>query len=369
MKDLHWLRTHGVQLLFSGALAVVGGLLFAWIRLPIPWLLGPMTMVFIGSRLFKTVKPYWSAPMRDTGMIIVGYVLGLSFTLETFRQIGKQLPSMILLTALLLICSFLIAWLVAKWSGLHFPTVLMGSIPGGLSQMIALAGELKGMDLTIITFFQISRIVMILFFVPLLVFSPLFGTTPHHVLAGAGATADWGALFPHIWVYAVACTGCALLWKKLRWPTAFLLGPMVAAIALHLSGFSGPALPPALVSLSQLLIGGYLGLMLKPENLQNKLKIALLALSSGITLLLCSLALTLLLTRLHAIPLATSFLSLSPGGMDQMGIIAKEVDADLSFVTCYQLFRTLFIFIAIPPVLRAFFRATTRVRSSGTKNA
>lgn len=350
-----------VQLLYSGVLAVIGGYLFQWIHCPIPWLLGPMVAVFAGSRLSKKVKPYWSGSLRDTGMIIVGYMLGLSFTLETFAQIGKQLPSMVLLTALLLVCSCLIAWLVAKFSGLDFPTVLMGSIPGGLSQIIALAEELKGTDLTVITFLQISRVIMIVFFVPLLIFSPLFGSLHHSLpIAGSTAAASWSGLFPHIMVYAVVCTGFALLWKKIKFPTAFLLGPMVATIVLHLSGFSGPTLPPSLVNISQLLIGGYLGLMLKPENLNNKVKIMVLALLSGAALLTCSIGLSLLLAFMHAVPLSTSFLSLSPGGMDQMGIIAKEVNADLSFVTCYQLFRTLFIFLVVPPVLKALFKARLR---------
>jgi membrane AbrB-like protein len=366
MNDLRWFHMKWVQLPFSGVLAVIGGFLFQWIHCPIPWLLGPMIVVFIGSRLSKTIKPVWPGPMRDTGMAIIGYLLGLSFTLETFKEIGKQLPSMILLTALLLVCTYLIAWSGAKLTGLDFPTVLLGSIPGGLTQMVALAQEVKGIDLTVVTFLQISRIIMILFFVPLLIFSPLFGTSLHHSLTAtaSAATVSWGGLFPHILVYAVVCTGFALLWKKIKFPTAFLLGPMVATIALHLSGFSGLALPSSLVSFSQLLIGGYLGLMLKPENLKNKFKIILLALLSGMALLGCSVVLSLLLTQLHAIPMSTSFLSLSPGGMDQMGIIAKEVNADLSFVSCYQLFRTLFIFLAVPPVLKVLFKAMLRRQTS-----
>jgi membrane AbrB-like protein len=363
---MKWVEMKWVNLLFSGILAVIGGFLFQWIHFPIPWLLGPMIVVFIGSKLSRTIKPVWPGPMRDTGMMIIGYLLGLSFTLETFKEIGKQLPSMILLTTSLLICTYLIAWFGAKLSGLDFPTVLLGSIPGGLTQMVALAQELKGIDLTVVTFLQVSRIIMIIFIVPLLIFSPLFGTSLHHLLPGASSAlaASWGGLFPHILVYAVLCTSFALLWKKIKLPTAFLLGPMVATIALHLSGFSGPALPSSLVSISQLLIGGYLGLMLKPENLKNKFKMVLLALLSGIALLTCSVVLSLLLTKLHAVPLSTSLLSLSPGAMDQMGIIAKEVNADLSFVSCYQLFRTLFIFLVVPSVLKALFKATLRRQPS-----
>ncbi|NRG45353.1 AbrB family transcriptional regulator, partial [Bacillus sp. CRN 9] len=61
---------------------------------------------------------------------------------------------------------------------------------------------------------------------------------------------------------------------------------------------------------------------------------------------------------------ATSFLSLSPGGMDQMAIIAHEVGADLSVITGYQLFRLFFIFFAVPPLLKWVFKTTSKVSRS-----
>lgn len=350
-----------MRLLITALTAVIGGFLFQWLDTPIPWLLGPMVTVFAYARLFGSVGPYWPNSLRDSGIVIVGYMLGLSFTWETFREIGEQLPTMALLTVLLLVGTFVIAALVAKLSGLPLPTVLIGSVPGGLSQMVALADELPGVELTVVTFLQVSRLMMIIFCVPLLIFSPVIGASATHsaadFIAGASAAASWSGLFPHILVYAAACIGCALLWKKIRFPTAFLLGPMIATIGLHLSGYAGPALPQELVNLSQLLIGGYLGLMLKPEKLENKLKLTLLAILSGVLLILCAVGLSVLLTRLHAVPLSTSLLGLAPGGMDQMGIIAQEVGADLTFVVCYQLFRMLFIFLAVPPVLKLIFRS------------
>jgi uncharacterized membrane protein AbrB (regulator of aidB expression) len=51
--------------------------------------------------------------------------------------------------------------------------------------------------------------------------------------------------------------------------------------------------------------------------------------------------------------------------MDQMALIAKEVDADITVIMCYQLFRTLFIFIVVPYLLRYIFR--TRIQESKVK--
>ncbi|MFJ5622641.1 AbrB family transcriptional regulator [Peribacillus loiseleuriae] len=358
MKNHYMTENKWVQFLITSIIAILGALIFQLIHMPIPWLLGSMIFVLIGSKSLKIIKPFWPGSVRNIGMGIIGYTIGLSFTMSTVKQIGQQFPSMVLLTVLLLFCTSIIALFISRLSGIPFPTVLMGSIPGGLSQMIPLAEEIKGIDLTVVTFLQVSRLMMIIFFVPMLIFSPLFDIQSNDSIMSSiqTRTAGWGELFPHILVFAVVCTIFALLGKKIKFPTAFLLGPMIATIILNLSGFHGPALPSVFLNCSQLLIGGYIGLLLKPEDLQNKFKIALLAFMSGVVLIACSIGLSLLLTKLHTVTLMTAFLSLSPGGMDQMAIIAKEVNADLSVVICYQLFRTLFIFLVVPSLLKGIFK-------------
>ncbi|WP_339323854.1 AbrB family transcriptional regulator [Paenibacillus sp. FSL W8-0194] len=360
------MSANGFRLLYTLVLGIIGGFAFKWIHMPVPWLLGPMIVTLIASKAIRRIKPVCPTAVRNSGMIIVGYTIGLAFTAETLRQIGRQLPSMVLLTVLLLLGSLAIAALVSKLSGVPFPTVLMGSIPGGLTQMVSLADDIEGIDITVVTFLQVSRLMMIIFFVPLLVFSPFFGGTGGRETAAAthaASSAGWDGLFPHVIGFAVLCTLFAVVGQRIKFPTAYLLGPMIATVLLQLSGYAGHALPAVVLNASQLVIGVYVGMLLKPEQLGNKLRIIVLAAFSGVLLILCSIGLSLLFTRLHAVSFVTAFLGLAPGGMDQMGIIGKEAGADLSVVICYQLFRTLFIFLAVPPLLKAIFRSMLRKRS------
>jgi uncharacterized membrane protein AbrB (regulator of aidB expression) len=68
----------------------------------------------------------------------------------------------------------------------------------------------------------------------------------------------------------------------------------------------------------------------------------------------------LLLISYYPLSPSTGFLALAPGGMDQMGILAHVVHADLSMVTGYQLFRLFFIYFAVPPILRLLFKVGMR---------
>ncbi|GFN32868.1 ammonia monooxygenase [Paenibacillus curdlanolyticus] len=316
----------------------------------------------------RTIQPSWPKQLRDAALIVLGYSVGLSFTTETLYQMGHQLPTMVMATLLLLLLCVLIASIIAKLSGLSFPTVLMGSIPGGLTQMVVLAEETKGIDLTIVTFLQVSRLLMIIFCVPAIVFSPLLGADrPASAASDAvsGISAGWSELDGSILLFAIICTAAALLADKIRFPSAFLLGPMTSTAILHLSGVNSPALPMEVLDAAQYLIGTYVGLLLKPEQIQNKRRVMTLALLSGMTLIAGAFGLSMLLTKLHDMSSATSFLSLAPGGMDQMGLIANEINADISIVTVYQIFRTWFIYFAVPPLLRITFQALEKRQQKG----
>lgn len=340
------------RFLVTLALALAGGGIFTVIHAPLPWLLGPMAFAFLGARVLKKykMKPLWPGYLRNSAMIAIGYSMGLSITAKTLAEIGKQLPTMVLMTVLLMLFCLLIGWTVSKLSGQPLPTALMGSIPGGLSQMIILAEDTPGIDLTIVTFMQVSRLMMIIFCVPMLIFSPLFGGT--HSAVAAAASAPWSGLLPDVLPYVAICIAAAFLAAKIRFPAAFLLGPMIATAAVHLAGLSAPALPGACLQAAQLLMGTYVGLLLHPETLTNKARTISLAILSGLVLIAGSLGLSALLTRLHDVTPATAFLSMAPGGMDQMGIMAKEIHADVAIITCYQLFRTWFILFAVTPLLR-----------------
>jgi hypothetical protein len=335
-------------------LAVAGGGAFTAIHSPLPWLLGPMIAVFLGARLIRGARLHWPGSLRNAAMIIIGYTFGMSLTPAALADMGKQLPTMVLMTVLLMLFSALIAFAVARIMGDPLATVLLGSVPGGLTQVLLLAEEAEGVDLTIVTFMQVSRLMLIVFCVPLLIFSPLFGGV-HSADASAaagGAGGAWADLFPNLLLFAAVSVAAAFLAQKIRLPTAFLLGPMIATAAIHLSGVHGPALPAPLMNAAQLMIGGYVGLLLYPENLEHKVRTIGLAILSGLALIAGSLGFSALLREIHPISAATSFLSLAPGGMDQMGVIAKEVHGDLAIVSCYQLFRIWFIYFAVTPLIR-----------------
>ncbi|MDF1995842.1 AbrB family transcriptional regulator [Peribacillus frigoritolerans] len=354
---------------FSAALltAFIGGGLFSLIRFPIPWLLGPMTALLIASR-FKNVKLIWPVSMRNTGLIIVGYSIGISFTKSSLSDMISHLPSMLILTTLIVLVCACSAFVMSKYSDIDYPTSLTSSIPGGLSQIVVFAEEMKGIDITTVTFFHVTRVIMVVFLVPLLIISPLFevNRTNDSSKIMDNVIPEWSDLFPLIFLFALICFVAARIGKIFKLPAPYFLGPVIVTAAIGLLGLQGPPLPLSLLDISQFMVGGYIGLLLKPEQLDNKRKTLLLALMNGLILICATMFFSFLLTKYYDLSAITGFLSLAPGGMDQMGIIAQEVNVDVSTVTSYQLFRMAFIYAAVPPLLKLVLKLSLRKKDKNS---
>lgn len=339
-------------------IAILGGLLFKLVHIPVPWLLGPMVTMVIVTNTMKR-QFVWHVSIRNIGMMMIGYVIGLSMTASALKDMVKQLPSMVLMTLLLLLLSAGIAYVISKVSNQDYNTSLLASMPGGLTQIIILAEETEGINLAIVTVTQVMRLMLIVIAMPLLVLLPIFGSGSDGVSTTL-QTEPSVSLFPNIIVFAVVGIVLTVIGVKIKFPTAHLLAPMLGTMVLQVSGVEGPELPGLLTNIAQLMIGTHIGLMLNANQLPGKARTISLAFISGIMLVFGSVLLSFLLTKLHPISSATGLLSMAPGGMDKMSIIAHAIGADLSTVSGYQVFRTLVIFFALPPFIKWFFSYTEK---------
>ncbi|GIN58243.1 AbrB family transcriptional regulator [Lederbergia ruris] len=363
MKEskIHQIR----KIILTLLIAIIGGVVFHFLHIPVPWLLGPMISIFLAINLLQW-RLKWPSSIRNSGMIIVGYTMGLSMTSSALLEMGRQLPYMLLLTVLLLLFCSMIAYIVSKISDSDYQTALLASIPGGLSQVLILAEETKGVNLGVVTLTQVIRLMMIIIATPLIVMLPIFQETGKREQTAVDSalsiatSASWEQLFPNLLLFAIVSVGMAFICIKIKMPTAYLIGPAIGTAVLQAFGIEGLHLPPSLINLAQLMIGTYVGLLLQPNDMPHKFKTLWIALGSGLMLVIGGIGLGWLLTVIQPVSKATGLLSLAPGGMDQMGIIAHAIHADLYIVSGYQLFRTFFIFFAVPPFVKWLFKRMDR---------
>lgn len=331
-------------------IALVGAYTFSLLHIPIPWMLGPLVFVLVSQFFIRELK--WPKPFRNIGLIIVGITIGEAFVVELFVQpeIWELSIYLLGLNIALLCFSFCMSYVMRKWTGQSFMNSVVCSIPGGLSHIVTFAEEQKNIDLAVVTYFHVVRVLAVIIVIPFMI-------SPHSV---AAAPIPWQLEQLPALVVLIVCSALFVpIARKLHMPTPQILGPVLFVIALKVFHIELPLLPTNLQQLAQLLIGAYIGLLLKPPMLKLSPRLLAAGVVSAAVLLLATYSGALLLMQQLDFSFATAFLSTAPGGLDQMGILAAAVGANISLVTLFQLARILFIFFVAMPIVQQLNRKYT----------
>lgn len=325
-------------------LALIGGYIFHLLHIPIPWMLGPIVVIVMAQFVYKGPLK-WTPLTIDIGVVIVGTAIGVQFNVSLFNNIGSILFYMIVLNIILIASSIGVSYLIAKWIKVPVKSVILGTIPGGLGQIIVFAEEEKVSDLGVISYFQVIRLLLVVVVVPFIVAGQVM--SKHETVAPM--TSSLLFLIALSWV-------CARVSQKLHIPVAYFITPIIVIIALQLATpIAMPPVPSYVMAIAQLLIGAHIGLMLKPDMIKLPVRILVAGIVSAFALIILTLGSSFLMLFAMNTTFATSFLSTAPGGLDQMVLLANAIKADVSLVSMFQTFRLLFIFLLILPLLKLFY--------------
>jgi len=328
-------------------LACLGGFLFFLIHSPLPWTLGPLVITLLWKTLRKK-SVHWPKSIRNTGLIFLGYAMGCPFSIQVGHQILEQLPGMLMATFATMSISLLVGWFTSRHTGVGIINGLVGSVPGGLSQMAVICEEIEGADVAVVTLMQITRVITVVFIVPTLAIYGLSEhSTPTPLFAGT-APIDFAAFFPFVMV----CMITPQIAKILKVPTPYLMGPVLGTISLIIGGYDAPHLPQYVTALAQIVIGIRMGADITFDGLENWKSIVLYTFGGVLLVISLSLAVDYMLTKFYSISFLTAFIGTAPGGITEMGLTAMTVHADVSLVIAYQLFRLLSLLIIGIPAIR-----------------
>jgi len=163
-------------------------------------------------------------------------------------------------------------------------------------------------------------------------------------LAQLAPPVQWGLL-------AISSTLLAAAFKWVGLPAAFLLGPMIAGIAI---GANGGTIRVALSPyyLAQAIVGCLIARAITPTILMTFLAHGLLFLTFIAAVIVASSALGWLLSRGGALPGSTAIWGSSPGAASAMMIMAEAYGADAQTVALMQYLRVVFVAAAASLIAR-----------------
>ena len=324
------------------------GVVFDWIGIFLPWLLGPMVSLLL-LRQYTKIQFEWPKLLRQIGLIFLGIQIGSSFTKASIVLMWSDFPLMVLITLSIVGVALLLSLLFMKMSGETIATSVLGSLPGGLAQMVLLSEEVTSANSTVVTLMQTFRIFVVVTVVPFLTAWIPQGTHLNDVSLEELSTFN----LVHFVVFAILFLAFFVGMKKIHFPLPELMAPILSmAIVQFVTAHSVVEVPSIVLILSQIFVGAHLGLQL--EKVRDQLSIRLfsaIVLTNLVLIAFCA-GMAYILTFIHpSNTFLDFFISAAPGGIAEMSITALETGADLSTVTSFHLFRIFFILLIAGPVM------------------
>lgn len=321
------------------------------------WLGVPSAALFAGlavglGRALLVGRPLALPKQGMTGaQAVVGVSIGALVSLSTLRAVAADWLPVLAVTVGTLLLSLVAGRLMALRAGVSRVTGAFSMIAGGASGITVMAREL-GADARMVAVLQYLRVLLIVVTMPV-VAAVGFGA----VGGRGGAPVDDG---PGLWVgllFTVVSVGAGIpLGRLARLPVASLLGPMLVAATLDLTGLSRDADVPALLeAVAFLVIGLQVGLSFTRDSLRVVGRALPLALLLIVGLVLASAGLGAVLAVTADVSPLTAYLATTPGGLYAVLATATDSGADATVVLAVQVLR-LFVMLLTAPLLSRWLR-------------
>lgn len=351
-----WLEGAGPVLL-AVAIGLAGGAAFAWISFPLPWMLGAMLVTTAASLagLKLEIPPGWRSPT----IAVLGVLLGSAFTAEVAARMPAWVPSLAMLPAYIVGIGAVALVYLRKVGGLDPKTAFFCATPGGLGEMVIL-GDRMGGDMRTISLVHATRILLIVFTVPLtfrllgylppgqpLVTGPVAGPLDLLIMTVCGALGVW-------------------LGVRLRLPAPGLVGPMLLSAAAHLAGLAKGAPPFVLVAAAQVIIGASIGVRFRGYPVARVVWMILVGFGLTVIMLGAALLIAEIVHALTGLPRELVVLAFVPGGLAEMSLVALALTDDPAFVAAHHIVR-IGLVVLMAAAIYAGYRRLLRLPHESTK--
>jgi membrane AbrB-like protein len=337
-------------LLLATAISVGGGALFFYFALPLPWMLGAAFSTTVAA--LSGVRVVMPLRLRNLMFVILGVLVGSSFTSEVLQDADRWLVSLAGILLYVVVIAGVASAMLRRWAGYDPITAYFAGTPGGLATM-TLIGTAMGGDERTIALTHALRIVIIVFVIAF-GFRLLAGYVPQQ---GGARYVPFAAVPPADLLLLAACGALgALIGRWFGLPASNLLGPLILSAAVHLSGFTASRPPGALVAAAQVIVGGAIGCRFAGTPLVRILRTLGVALGAAMLMLVGTLAFSAALAPVTGLPFSALVLAFTPGGLAEMAVIALALGIDTAFVATHNVARMLSILVLAPIVFRVFDR-------------
>lgn len=327
-------------------IAALAGIAAQWGGLPLPYLLGPLSITaLIATALPGALPQGYSFPnwLRMIFIAVIGLMIGAQVTPQLFTNAERLIASLVALVAFVGIALAYNYLIFRRLGGYDRATAFYSSTPGGLYESLAM-GEEAGADMSRLILQQFLRIIVVVTLLPIGL--SLWLGTP--VGSAGGMTLARGSVpLQALPIIILAGAVGIAAGRALRLPAGQLTGPMAVAAALSLSGLMPLDIPQWLVNVAQIVVGTALGMRFTGLSRALILRGLGLSLVSVGGMLVIAAGFAALLAPIAGQHFDVMLISFAPGGVTEMALVALSLQANPAFVTLHHITRILITVIGL----------------------
>lgn len=323
-----------------------GVLTFMGLSLPLPWLLGPIAASLIAAIAGLPMRGI--KPVNDFMRTILGVAAGATFTPGLLVAMTGYWPTLLLIPVMTLAIGVVgVPYFQRIW-GYDFATSYYSTMPGGLQDMVAF-GEEAGGNVRTLSLIHATRVLIIVVALPFILQS-VWGSDLSSLPGAPAASIETSQM--------VIMVLCALIgWhvaKRIGMFGASILGPLILAGILALSGVLDHRPPAEAIWMAQFFIGMTVGVKYAGITLKEIRHDLIAGLGFCIILIVLTIIFTEAIDAAGLAPPMETLLAFAPGGQAELTVLALIVGAEMSFVISHHVLRIFIVILGAPLFAKLF---------------
>jgi uncharacterized protein len=323
------LQDHG-PLAVGVCIGGLGGLVFAWLGAPVPWMLGALAFTSIAAMAGVRIV----MPRGVRNAFIPALAVGLGGFLDTTALTN---PPLLLLLVLLVVLYMAVTiglgfLFFHRIVGYDRATSCFAAVPGGLTEILIVA-ETARADLKVIALVHTARLVVA---VPVITLT----LRAFYEIDALTAAAPAAML---TWSDVAVLTVCAVVGYlgglRIGLPAPQVFGPLTLSAIAYGFNLAEGAPPAVLIGFAQVLVGVFIGARFTGVRIGQVYPILLWSVGWAAVLLVLVAGLAVAVAAWLSESAGTLLLAFAPGGVAEISLLALASGATLSLVMSVQFLR------------------------------
>jgi hypothetical protein len=340
-------------------LAILAGFVIEALGLPAAFLTGPL---LVAAAFSITNRPVIRFPffLYRLAQSVIGVMLSFSITAKSLSTIAANWAPVIALVLTMLVLTTINGIALRRFANLPPGTALLGTLPGGAGEMIAMSDSL-GADVRLVTVMQYGRLLVILATISLV------GHFAGSSVGGGHSVTRLAAVHLaeplHYCISAIIALIGAAVGTRFRIPAGTIIIPALLAGLAGILGVPAAPWPPAILGTAYLVLGLQIGSNFDSAVVEQLKRLGFFVVLSNFFLLGASALLAVALMPMLKIDLLSAYLAATPGGLDSVAAMAADLRADAALILAVHSLRLISVLVAGPFLVQILARRLARPES------